>query len=155
DFNISRTKSEVFEDVWKGTWIDEVRFAVAVIVFVDRHSSRLAGIFGRKICRTIFVFNFDKTNCRLRGVFGIGSNSCHRLANKTNLSLGKERHVLDRFAVRPWSILPRDYGMDTWITPGFVRIDSFDDGMRLRTKQYLAIEHIGQDEVISIDRLPG
>ena len=134
---------------------DKIKLAIAGKIFVNGDGAGLAGFLGREIGGQIFVFHLDETNCGLRGVLVDGSDCCHRFTDAADFVLGEKRLVLDRLTVDPRRVFPCDHGHYARILFGFLDVNALDPGVRLRTKQHLSVKHIGKDQIVAVNRLPG
>ena len=153
--HITRPKLEMLADIRQRAGYDEVCFVVLRIILMDCQRTWFRGVLRRKIGRQIFIFDFNQSNSSLRRIFVNSSNGCDRFPHITDLSLSKEWSVLDRFTMNPRRIFSRDYRMYSRIIFGSFRIDPLDEGVRPCAEQRLSIKHVGKDEIVAVNRLPG
>ena len=153
--DVAGAQLEMFGDVGHRALDDEFSFSVLGEVFVNFYAARLAGFLGIRIHGQIFVVDLDQFYRSLRDIFVFRCDRCDGLANKAHFALRQKWLVFHRLAVCPRHVFSGHDSNDAGKLFSFVGVNPFDLGMRLGAEQSFAVEHVGQHEIIAINRLAG
>ena len=152
--DVAGAQLEVLGDIGVRSRHDEIDFAIFGKVFVDRDRARLTGFLRVGIDRQIFVFDFDQFDRGLSDVFIFRRYRCHGFADVAHFALSEKRFVLDRLAVGPGRVFACHYRNHAGELLGLLRMDLFYFGVGFGTEESLAVEHVGQHEIVAVNNLP-